>query len=59
MPRARRHGSMSDSPTDRGVIVVGSRGLNPLRQDVIGSTSHELALHAGPPVLMVPPENHI
>jgi len=37
------------------VIVVGSRGLNRLRQDLEGSTSHDLAHHAGRPVLIVPP----
>lgn len=43
---------------DAPVIVVGSRGLNRLREDLKGSTSHELALHAGRPVLIVPPEKH-
>jgi nucleotide-binding universal stress UspA family protein len=37
------------------VIVVGSRGHNRLREDFEGSTSHDLAVHAGRPVLIVPP----
>jgi hypothetical protein len=32
---------------DAPVIVVGSRGLDRLRADLQGSTSHDLALHAG------------
>lgn len=40
---------------DAPVIVVGSRGLNRLREDLEGSTSHDLARHAGRPVLIVPP----
>ena len=40
------------------VIVVGSRGLNRLREDLEGSTSHDLAKHAGRPVLIVPPAKH-
>jgi nucleotide-binding universal stress UspA family protein len=37
------------------VIVVGSRGLDRLREDLQGSTSHDLAVHAGRPVLIIPP----
>ena len=43
---------------DASVIVVGSRGLNRLHEDLDGSTSHDLARHAGRPVLIVPPEKH-
>jgi nucleotide-binding universal stress UspA family protein len=41
---------------DAPVIVVGSRGLKGLKEGVEGSTSHDLAVHAGRPVLIVPPE---
>jgi nucleotide-binding universal stress UspA family protein len=40
---------------DASVIVVGSRGLSAARELFEGSTSHELAIHAGRPVLIVPP----
>ena len=40
---------------DASLIVVGSRGLRGLRERVEGSTSHDLAVHAGRPVLIVPP----
>lgn len=39
------------------VIVVGTRGLSPSRELFEGSISHQLAEHAGRPVLMVPPAN--
>jgi len=39
---------------DASVIVVGSRGLSRTRELFEGSTSHQLALHAGRPVLIVP-----
>jgi nucleotide-binding universal stress UspA family protein len=39
------------------VIVIGSRGLNGLREIVEGSLSHEVAQHAGRPVLIVPPRD--
>lgn len=56
-----------DSPTWRGVvgvadeiaaavIVLGSRGLTGVRELVEGSLSHEVAEHAGRPVLVVPPK---
>jgi nucleotide-binding universal stress UspA family protein len=35
--------------------VIGSRGLKGAREAVQGSLSHELAEHAGRPVLIVPP----
>src|SRR5262245_52716399 len=37
------------------VIVIGSRGLNGARELFDGSISHEVAAHAGRPVLIVPP----
>jgi nucleotide-binding universal stress UspA family protein len=40
---------------DASVIVVGSRGLDRIHEDLEGSTSHDLARHAGRPVLIVPP----
>jgi nucleotide-binding universal stress UspA family protein len=40
---------------DAAVIVIGSRGLTGAREAVKGSLSHELAEHAGRPVLIVPP----
>lgn len=40
---------------DAPVIVIGSRGLNGLKEVVDGSVSHQVAEHAGRPVLIVPP----
>jgi nucleotide-binding universal stress UspA family protein len=40
---------------DAAVIVLGSRGLKGARELVEGSVSHEVAEHAGRPVLIVPP----
>ena len=40
---------------DAAVIVIGSRGLRGAREIVEGSLSHEVAEHAGRPVLIVPP----
>ncbi len=40
---------------DAAVIVVGSRGYSGARELFEGSTSHQVALHAGRPVLIVPP----
>jgi nucleotide-binding universal stress UspA family protein len=37
------------------VIVMGSRGLNGARELFEGSLSHQVAEHAGRPVLVVPP----
>jgi len=42
---------------DASVIVIGSRGLKGIRERFEGSVSHDLAEHAGRPVLIVPPEN--
>jgi nucleotide-binding universal stress UspA family protein len=40
---------------DAPVIVIGSRGLSGLKEALDGSLSHQLAQHAGRPVLIVPP----
>ena len=42
---------------DAAVIVLGSRGLNGAKELFEGSVSHEVAEHAGRPVLIVPPAN--
>jgi nucleotide-binding universal stress UspA family protein len=39
------------------VIVLGSRGLQGAREVFEGSISHQVAEHAGRPVLIVPPPN--
>ncbi len=39
------------------VIVIGSRGLKGIHEQFEGSVSHEVAEHAGRPVLIVPPAN--
>jgi nucleotide-binding universal stress UspA family protein len=36
------------------VIVVGSRGLGPIKRAMVGSTSHEILAHAERRVLVVP-----
>ena len=43
---------------DAAVIVIGSRGLRGAREVFEGSLSHEVAEHAGRPVLIVPPARH-
>jgi nucleotide-binding universal stress UspA family protein len=40
---------------DAAVIVLGSRGLKGIREQLAVSVSHEVAEHAGRPVLIVPP----
>jgi nucleotide-binding universal stress UspA family protein len=40
---------------DTPMIVIGSRGLSGLKETLEGSLSHQLAEHAGRPVLIVPP----
>jgi nucleotide-binding universal stress UspA family protein len=40
---------------DAAVIVLGSRGLNGAKELLEGSISHDVAEHAGRPVLIVPP----
>jgi nucleotide-binding universal stress UspA family protein len=40
---------------DAAVIVIGSRGLSGLREILDGSLSHQVAAHAGRPVMIVPP----
>jgi nucleotide-binding universal stress UspA family protein len=42
---------------DAAVIVLGSRGLRGARELFEGSVSHEVAEHAGRPILIVPPPN--
>jgi nucleotide-binding universal stress UspA family protein len=42
---------------DAAVIVLGSRGLKGIHEQFEGSVSHEVAEHAGRPVLIVPPAN--
>jgi nucleotide-binding universal stress UspA family protein len=42
---------------DASVVVLGSRGLHGLRELVEGDVSHQVASHAGRPVLVVPPPN--
>jgi nucleotide-binding universal stress UspA family protein len=42
---------------DAAVIVLGSRGLKGIREQVAGSVSHEVAEHSRRPVLIVPPTN--
>src|SRR5262245_8462031 len=43
---------------DASVIVMGSRGLNGAEELLEGSLSHQVAEHAGRPVLIVPPPHH-
>jgi nucleotide-binding universal stress UspA family protein len=43
---------------DAAVIVTGSRGLNGAEELFEGSLSHDVARHAGRPVLIVPPPHH-
>jgi nucleotide-binding universal stress UspA family protein len=43
---------------DAGVIVLGARGLSPLKTLVLGSVSHGVTVHAHRPVLVVPPALH-
>jgi len=40
---------------DVAAIVIGSRGLGGLREFARGSVSHDVAIHARRPVLIVPP----
>jgi len=42
---------------DAAAIVIGSRGLSGLKESLEGSLSHQVAEHAGRPVLIVPPAN--
>ncbi len=42
---------------DAAVIVLGSRGLSGVHEQFLGSVSHQVAEHAGRPVLIVPPAN--
>jgi nucleotide-binding universal stress UspA family protein len=40
---------------DVAAVVLGARGLSPLKSAVLGSISHAVAQHAHRPVLIVPP----
>ena len=40
---------------DAAAIVIGSRGLTGVKEALSGSVSHQVAEHAGRPVLIVPP----
>lgn len=42
---------------DVPLIVIGSRGLSGLKEMIDGSLSHQVAEHAGRPVLITPPPN--
>jgi len=42
---------------DAALIVIGSRGLDGLHELAEGSLSHQVARHAGRPVLIVPPHD--
>jgi nucleotide-binding universal stress UspA family protein len=44
---------------DADAIVMGSRGLTGIRETLSGSVSHQVAEHAGRPVLIVPPLQHV
>lgn len=40
---------------DASAIVLGARGLSPVKSALLGSVSHAVAQHADRPVLIVPP----
>jgi nucleotide-binding universal stress UspA family protein len=40
---------------ESGLIVLGARGLSPVRSLLFGSVSHDVVQHAHCPVLVVPP----
>jgi nucleotide-binding universal stress UspA family protein len=42
---------------DASVIVLGTRAFHGLREAFEGSTAHEVAEHAGRPLLIAPPRN--
>lgn len=43
-----------DAGRSAGHVVVGSRGLGPVREVLLGSVSHRVATHATCPVTIVP-----
>jgi nucleotide-binding universal stress UspA family protein len=45
---------LTKEAADADLLVVGSRGLGGFRDLLLGSTSHQCALHASCPVLIVP-----
>jgi nucleotide-binding universal stress UspA family protein len=42
---------------DAAAVVIGSRGLSGWKEIAEGSVSHQVAEHAGRPVLIVPPRH--
>jgi nucleotide-binding universal stress UspA family protein len=51
----RWKGIVDADELDAAAIVIGSRGLSGLKEILAGSVSHQVAEHAGRPVLIVPP----
>jgi len=47
----------SELPHEPDLIVVGSRGMSPAKAAVLGSVSHQVALHATCPVVVIPEES--
>ena len=49
------HGLLT-ATSDADLIVVGSRGLGGFKELVLGSVAHQVTMHAGCPVVVVPPD---